>query len=659
MNRLVLAAVVLCTAVSCLNAQELVPLNEKKYTDSLTHVLQDKVTDSIKARTNYLLSYYWRSKDTLKSKEYLLKGQQLGKNFPFIKALYYFYEGQLYFTWNMAKASVSFDRAQKELAAFQTKEAYLTRSAAWFNYGLMNRQTKGDDFAVDIALNKAIPLATKAGDTQKVAFYYSQLATMLMYNSQFSKAEIYNKKAIDLLEAESKESPALLTAYLSATSNYVYLGKTDEAKLVLDKAKKLIEPYPESVSYPNYYYNEGLYYTAKNNFDLAVSSLDKGIVLARKYHQGQLLQMLIFRKYNILLEQKKYQPAKAFLTALIKEGTLTADVNNRKTLYGHLASLNEKLGNMKEAYTWLQAYNKLNDSLNDHQLKEKINALEIKFRNKENQQKIVQLEAEKERVALSSKNTRLVNWFLVTVCVFLLIMGIFIVSYYIQKGKEFEQRRKLITANAVLEGEEKERRRVAQELHDGLGGMLAGVKMNLSGWGGQLEDYKEKKEFEKIIGQLDGSVHELRQIARNMMPDVLLRFGLASALRDLCESVSTEQVKIEFQSFDVNDQIPAQMQLGIYRIVQELLANVFRHAEASNALLQCSQNGAMFFITVEDNGKGFDAGNIDQVKGLGLASIQNRVNLLNGKMSIESLPNEGSTFYIELELPENTKVPAE
>jgi Signal transduction histidine kinase len=623
------------------NAQQILPINEKSYTDSLQSILQSKQSDSIKARTSYLLSDYWRSKDTVKSKEYLIKGKAMGSKYPLVKALYPFYEGQYYFTRNTSKAAEAFMNAEKELAAFKDKEVYKFRSAAWYNYAIMKKTEKGDAFVIDIAINKAIPLSEKAGDAEKTAHYYSQLGTLLMYNGQFEKAEIYNNKAISLLESKYPNSSVLLHAYLAATSNYCYQEKKTEAKKVLDKAGEMLKGYPKSINYPNYYYNEAIYLTLTNQFDKALMSLDKGIPLAKEYNQTMLWQMLVFRKYEVFVRLKEFKKAKEVLLGLLREGPLAADVNSRKAIYDQLAKTNASMGLMEEAYKWSTAYSKTSDSLNDSKLKENINALEAKFRNAENQKMITQLEAENQKAALSAKNTRLANWLLGGAVIFLIAIAIFILYYYRNKAK-------LISTNAMLEGEERERTRVARDLHDGLGGMLAGVKINLSGWAENQGANINNVELDRIIGQLDNSVKELRHIARNMMPETLLKFGLETALKDLCESVMTNDIKISFQALSVKEKISTKTQLTIYRIVQELLSNAIRHAKAKNIIVQCSQNENSFYITIEDDGTGFDPTIAGRTKSMGLLNIRNRIALLKGKMNIESIIDEGTVVNVEL-----------
>lgn len=205
----------------------------------------------------------------------------------------------------------------------------------------------------------------------------------------------------------------------------------------------------------------------------------------------------------------------------------------------------------------------------------------------------------------------------------------------------------------MLDGEEKERERIAKELHDGLGGMLAGVKINFSGWGSKTLSSEQREDFDKILHQLDKSVGELRGVARNLMPESLLKFGLETALKDLSEFYMNDDLEIDLQTYTINAAIPLSMQLHIYRIVQELLSNAIKHSKATNILLQCSQNKKNFFITVEDNGVGFNPEDLRHKKGMGIHNVKNRVDYLKGKFDMNSQQGEGATVNIELKINGN------
>ncbi|QDW24681.1 sensor histidine kinase [Pedobacter sp. KBS0701] len=642
--------------------QQQVPLNEQHYLDSLQHILQKKITDSSRASTNFLLVEYWKFKDTLKSKAYLEAGTAAAKNDKFLNALALFSKGQYYFNWNKAKASDAFKKAAEALSPFNTKIAYAKRAASWYNYALMNVDKMGYDFMTKITLEKAIPIIEKTGDPARIAYYYTQLSTILMNNYQFSKATAYNEKAIALLETKNPGSTDLLFSYLSGVSIYCYDNQADKAQVLLEKAQRLLKPYPTSLNYPIYYYNEALYYTTKTLYDKALASIDKGIPLAKKYNQKQVYQQFFFSRYDIYQKQKNYARARQILLDIVKEGTLTAKSNDRATIYSELAKMSEKLGDYKEAYRWLTKYRQTNDSINTDQTKVKINELETKYRSARNQQKIQVLQSENKQAQLNARNDRLYRLILGLICLFLLLLLVFVLLTarsrrklaqqkeinYKQQLSEMERKQQLKITKAMLEGEELERERVARDLHDGLGGMLSGVKIGLSGWTDTQPGISEDKDLHRIIGQLDTSVTELRRIARNMVPETLLKFGLETALKDLCEFYMRDGLHITSEMFGIQKDIAMNVQLNIYRIVQELISNAIKHAHADNLILQCSQNENTIFITFEDNGRGFDMDTLSDKKGMGLDNLKNRIAFLQGKFEVHSAPGEGTSIDIEL-----------
>lgn len=661
MTRFFLFLIVILISFKSVGQQQ-VPLNEQHYLDSLQRILQKKIPDSSRACTNFQLVEYWKFKDTLKSKAYLKSGTAAAKNDKYLNALALFYKGQYYFNWNKPKASDAFKKAAEALSPFNTKVAYVKQAASWYNYAIMNVDKMGYGFMTKITLEKAIPIIEKTGDPARIAYYYTQLSTILMNNYQFEKATAYNEKAIALLETKNPGSTDLLFSYLSGVSIYCYDNKADKARVLLEKAQRLLKPYPSSLNYPLYYYNESLYYFTKTLFDKSLASVDKGINLAKKYNQKQLYQQFFFRRYEVYQQQKNYSKANQILLDIIKEGTLTAKINDRAMLYSELAKVSEKLGDYKEAYRWLSQYRQASDSINSDQTKVKINELETKYNNAKNQQKIQSLQSENKQVQLNTRNERLYRFILGLGCLFLLLLLVFVLLTarsrrklaqqkeinYKQQLSEMERKQQLKITKAMLEGEELERERVARDLHDGLGGMLSGVKIGLSGWTDTQPTISEDKDLHRIIGQLDTSVTELRRIARNMVPETLLKFGLETALKDLCEFYMRDGLHITSEMFGIQKNIAMNVQLNIYRIVQELISNAIKHAHADNLILQCSQNENTIFITFEDNGRGFDMDTLADKTGMGLDNLKNRIAFLQGKFEVHSAPGEGTSIDIEL-----------
>ncbi|MDF2831405.1 sensor histidine kinase [Chryseobacterium indoltheticum] len=653
-NHLITICVFLSTYIQ---SQQLIPLNEKAYSDSLKKVANSKVDNNAKANSYFLLSNFYRNTDSFLSKNYLEKGKALSANTPLNTAKYHYYEGWHFLESNKEKAAVSFQKAIKEFSKIKSQEADFFIASSWYNYGVTQKNKEGYPFLVKILVEKSIPQIEQYKDHKTLGQFYSQLAIILTYNAEFAKAYEYNTKAIKILEKNASHSAELFFAYLNTASNFCYQAKGDEAKKYLDKAEKLIQPYPDSNSNASFYYGKTLYFITKQKNEEALPMIEKGLVYAKRSRQNLLTQMFYMNKYDILRKQNKLNEAKNVLENILSEKTLIIDANNRKIFYNQLSSLNEQMGNLKEALVWEKKYSKLNDSLNSENVKLELNTLETKFRTAEKQKEIANLNTEKaqKELELNKKNQYL--WVMVFASLFLLILIISIYFYtkklakekeinHSQKLKEIAQQEELKITKAILEGEEKERERVGKDLHDGLGGMLAGVKINFSAWASQNLEPENKQNFNEILHQLDHSVTELRNISRNLMPESLLKLGLETALKDLCEFYSRKDLHIDFQSIDINSKLPLAVQINIFRIVQEILANAVKHSEAENILLQCSQSNDVFLITIEDDGKGFSQDS-SPTKSMGLHNLKTRVDYLKGKMEINS-DHEGTSINIEL-----------
>lgn len=648
----------LCVTGYC-NAQ--LPLDQERYVDSLNNILKQNVSDSVKARANYFLVYYWTPRDTAIARKHLEAGRRFSRANPYMAALYYGHEGYFYYMTDMARSEAAFLKADTLLSRFHTKEAYLARSNIWSAYAVLQQRKDDDKAYIDIVLHKAIPFAWKAGDTLLAGTQYSGLGVAFMNTEQFDKAELYFSKAITLLESKPTQASRRVATYNRAGENYIYLHKYAEAKKLLDKIRVILEPYPESELYAGYYLVDGLYHHHQKQYASAVSSFDKGISHAEGQNKAYIVQELLALKSKSLIAAKHYGPAVEVLTRLSESPETMEIITSRLDLYKDFAESYAGLGKMALAYEYQKRYSQLNDSLHETQFKKDLNELEIKYQNAQNQKEIIALKSRNEQAALSARNSKLWIGLLASATLLLLIIVSFSLLYYrnnkkllVQKElnhqqqlKELEQQQRLQFGQAVLQGEEQERRRLARDLHDGLGGMLAGVKINLSGQVEDIASQNQRTELQKIIGQLDNSVTELRRIAHNMMPVNLLKFGLETALRDLCELLMNDTTQVGFQAYGIEDSMSEQTQINIYRIVQEMLANAVKHAEATHIMLQCSQNGNTFLITQEDNGKGFDT-NSNNDKGIGLNNIKNRVGFLKGKMEIDSVINEGTTINIEL-----------
>ncbi len=214
-----------------------------------------------------------------------------------------------------------------------------------------------------------------------------------------------------------------------------------------------------------------------------------------------------------------------------------------------------------------------------------------------------------------------------------------------EKEKESQHLRSMIL------GEENERKRIAQELHDGLGTLLATVKLHFNAVQNDVPKIPKITNYKKAYDLLENACSEVRKISYNMMPGILQQYGLEYAVKDMCNSINdTQGIQVSFIPFGLDQLLERYVEVSVYRITQELLKNILKHADASEVIVQMTLENNNFNLLVEDNGRGFDIEHATQKSGLGLKSIRSRVALLKGEFQIESIPGEGSTFNIDFPL---------
>jgi signal transduction histidine kinase len=220
-----------------------------------------------------------------------------------------------------------------------------------------------------------------------------------------------------------------------------------------------------------------------------------------------------------------------------------------------------------------------------------------------------------------------------------------------QQLKSIQQQKELQLLQALMQGEEKERSRIAKDLHDGVAGMLAAVKMHFSSMPG-ADNLMQVEGYQQGMKLLNEAAQEIRKTSHNLMPEVLLQHGLDEALRRYCNNVNNSKVlQIQYDSWGEVDSFNNSFELSVYRIVQELINNIIKHSKATQAIVQLSQQNDMLTISIEDNGVGF-SGNDNGKDGMGLRSLQNRIKAMNGKLEMESSQQSGVSAYLEFEIAE-------
>lgn len=211
---------------------------------------------------------------------------------------------------------------------------------------------------------------------------------------------------------------------------------------------------------------------------------------------------------------------------------------------------------------------------------------------------------------------------------------------------------KELTANyARLEEQEKERNRIAQDLHDRLGSMLSVVKLSLGTIDAKIEGLQEesKTQYAKANKLLDEACEEVRNISHGLKNSILAKFGLKAALESFIDSLSGNDLKVELSTHNIDNRLENKIEINVFRIIQELVSNTLKHAKASRLVIQVNRFEDLLNVTVEDNGIGFNPEQLNEKKaGLGLHNIEARVHDLDGSFNIDSGKGNGTTTMIDI-----------
>lgn len=644
----------------CVGAAQSTPLNA----DSLRRLIAAEKVDTIKARQMTRLVEALRTTDSAKAVQVAEQALAIytkhGPHTGIAQAR--FATGRIYhFYNNYDAAGAQYQKGLEALGKDTSLAAEYIRARLTGNlatvYGVKGQTEKELEMTLSV-----IPMLERAKDTLALAVASFNVGVKFYNGEQYRKAYSYLQKSIVL--HEKRPSAQLTEAYMVTSWCAMNLDSLDAMQRYLDKAEKIIDHADERLQ-EEYEIARGLLHFKKKNYAEAEKAYRRALKLNLKdlpLHKANALESL----NELYQAQGRYADAKKVMQEYM---SLSRGINwQNNILHGLdiLSRLEEKTHNYAASLRYLREYIHLNDSMKKEEGRVRMHDLEMKYQASQKEKKIMELENNSKQQQLVLQRSRAYNALLLAGLIVAVLIAVIIFIVYRNKHrlaaqKEQLQRQELENIkqaqriqhfSAMLEGQEQERKRLARDLHDGLGGTMASIRVKAADLADNTSG--DDARMQQIISQLDGATRELRRIAHNMMPEILLKFGLEAALKDLCESLQHNGATIVFQAFDLRGDIPQSQQIMIYRLVQELLNNALKHSGARNILVQCLQRGDELSIIVEDDGKGFDANAYTAADGIGLQSVRARVDYLKGRLDIQSTPGEGTTVNIDMHVQERT-----
>lgn len=515
--------------------------------------------------------------------------------------------------------------------------------------------------AIDYYLQSARLWETCA-DQKYLPVLYSNTGALLDEQKEHNKALEFGNKAVALAQ-KLGDSFSETVALVNLSTTYSYLEQHEKEYELLMKALPLAKKNENLDHIANVYYNLAEYFFKKKDISSALKnyleSFDYGKKMGNKYHLCSVTTALAVVYHELKQDDKALQH-------ILQAEQIANEVGIRtdlKEIYKTRAEIEQRKGNYKLAAEYFSKTLIVSDSLFRTGTSEKVAEVEAQYQNEKKQKEIVQLEKDKQIQLLSIKQKSTLNYILIGSLAALMIVGFLVYrnlrhrqqlakqqdELQQQRIRELEKDRQLVAVDSMLKGQEEERSRLAKDLHDGLGGLLSGVKFSLSNMKDNLIITPDNMAvFERSLDMIDTSIKELRRVAHNMMPEMLTKFGLDEALKEYCNSVNaTNLISLRYQSMGLDTRIEKSSEIIIYRIIQELLNNIMKHAAATEAMVQLIKEEGRLSIIVEDNGKGFDTALLKENKGAGLTNIQSRVDYLKGRLDIHAEPGKGTLVNIE------------
>ncbi len=447
--------------------------------------------------------------------------------------------------------------------------------------------------------HKSIDMLKSINNQGDLSMTYSNLAAVQLLSSNIDSALKYNRLAIQIEKGINRQS-GLAWSYVQRADIYGDMGQSDSTLFYLKRAMSINK-------------------TIGNREGIMQSSVSLG------------------RHYN---RTGKFGKALDILKEAQSIGYNSSQWSIRRDLLYEMQKSFEGLELYKRAYYYKNQWLAIRDSIGNIENSRMLNELNIKYQTALKDKALIE-----SKISLDKKtNQRNV------LSLFVLLSLISIVFLWYrqkltrllsskteelqrQRILELEQTQKLTNISSMIEGQEAERRRIAKDLHDGLGGLLVNVKTQLVQIQNQIDHLENQNIYRQANAMIDKACDEVRRISHNMIPGILRVEGLEGAVEELIAQLETiHHIKVESTIEIDRSKLTEASSHMIYRILQEAFNNIIRHSQASQVIFQMLDYDEYLYLLIEDNGIGFES---DQpMDGLGLMSIRSRVDFLNGDIDI-------------------------
>ncbi|MBX2871406.1 MAG: tetratricopeptide repeat protein [Saprospiraceae bacterium] len=360
---------------------------------------------------------------------------------------------------------------------------------------------------------------------------------------------------------------------------------------------------------------------------------------------------------QVLLKTKDHQSLLPWLNKAEQMAAASQNLSSLEEAHRLKSQHFENLGQYQLALHHYRIHKGIQDSVLNEETALIVQEMDQRFQTEKKDKEIAQQRAKLEQQQNVLREQAFDNILLLIGVLLLLALSAFVIiinrrnrQLNKQRLAALQKERESQVLRAMIKGEEQERVRIARDLHDSLGAVMASAKLRVNTLGHQLPQLKSMDSYHVAEELIDEACHNVREISHDMMPGSLGKYGLQEAIGRMCATIqkSKPNISVSYIPFGLESLDNDIVATNVLRIVQELLRNVIKHAEATEVIVQLTLEDQRLIITVEDDGKGFNKQDEQFQAGLGLESIQTRALSLHGQLELQSSPGEGTTFTITI-----------
>jgi len=521
-------------------------------------------------------------------------------------------------------------------------------------------------------LRLALALHQKSKKNIDVKIHYqitNLIADIYRKNREHKKAIIYYKISLKQLSLNNKDNrdltynnqKDLAKKYRRIGTEYALLKINDSAIFYYNKLAELNSLDDEVLvlqasSFSNL---AGIYQkdtTILNHYEKAIDYAERAIATHKKRNNRLSQASAINNLANVYLLQGNFEKSKKKYfegIKLIKRDTSSLSISIKADLYYNLAWA---MRNLKEyeAYDYQEiSYNMEND-LRDDEMTQNIKRITGEYN----------VDVVRKAGEFEKQKAQNLTWIIGISSFSIILLLAFLLNQYKLRQKtlslqlskqELLQQQKLEKIrteaqirilNATLDGKETERKQIAETLHDNVSALLSSANLHLQACKSLFKG-SAPIEVDKSQAIINEASHQIRDLSHSLVSSVLLKFGLSYAIKDMVEKYSNSQLEI-FCEIKYIKRYDQDFEIKLFNISQELVNNILKHSEASVAKIILLEKNSKLFLTIQDNGKGFDKLQVSTKDGLGINQINARIHMMKGKFSIETKKDKGTLITIEL-----------